>query len=78
MKSVGKIFASIGIVGLVVTLAMNLVALLGFKKASAAFASPGWWSSWFSCYMVWTVFVFIALRSLLTKGKDGPVGTKGD
>ncbi len=78
MKSVGKIFASIGIVGLVVTLGMNLVALLAFKKAAAAFASPGWWSSWFPCYLVWTVFVVIARGSLLAKGKVGAVGGRDD
>jgi hypothetical protein len=78
MKSVGKIFASIGIVGLVITLGMNLVALLGFKKAAAVFASPGWWSSWFSCYVVWAVFAISALGLLLTKGRDGPVATKSD
>jgi hypothetical protein len=35
-----------------VPVAMNLVALLLFKKASAAYFSDQWWSVWFPIYLV--------------------------
>ncbi len=62
-----RIFPAIGVAGLVITIAMNLVALLVFKKRSAEFLSQGWWSSWFTCYLVWIVFVIMGAAGVLMK-----------
>jgi hypothetical protein len=62
-----RIFPSIGVTGLAITVAMNLVALYVFKKVSAEFFSTGWWSSWFSCYAVWVTFVIIGLAGIFMK-----------
>jgi hypothetical protein len=63
----GRIFPAIGAAGLAITIAMNLVALLVFKKAAAEFWSPGWWSSWFACYAVWISFGVIGTAAVLMK-----------
>jgi hypothetical protein len=62
-----RIFPSIGVAGLAITAAMNLVALLVFKKVSAEFFSPAWWSSWFTCYIVWVTFVIIGVAGIFVK-----------
>jgi hypothetical protein len=54
---------TIGLVGLAITIVLNLVALLIFKKASAEYFSGGWWSSWFPFYIVWLVFTIIGFAS---------------
>lgn len=56
-----RIFPSIGLIGLIITLALNLVALLAFKRPAAEFFSHGWWSAWFPNYVVWLVFVAMGL-----------------
>lgn len=56
-----RIFPSIGVIGIVITVAMNLVALFVFRKAQAEFFSQGWWTSWFVCYLVWLAFTVIGV-----------------
>jgi len=62
-----RIFPSIGVAGLVITVAMNLVALLVFKRVSAEFFSPAWWSSWFACYIVLVTFVIIGVAGIFMR-----------
>ena len=63
----GRIFPTMGLIGLIITLGLNLVALLAFKKASAEFFSHGWWSSWFINYIVWLIFLVLSLVSAVIK-----------
>ncbi len=49
----------IGLLGLAVTTALNLVALLWFKRASAEFFSDNWWAAWFPSYIIWLGFAGI-------------------
>ena len=62
-----RIFPSIGVVGLLITVAMNLVALFVFRKAQAEFFSRGWWTSWFVSYLVWLVFTVIGVAGIFMK-----------
>ena len=58
-----KPFKATGLLGLAITIALNLIALLLFKKASAEFFSDKWWSDWFPAYIVWLVFTTIGFPS---------------
>jgi len=58
-----KTSKKIGLVGLTITIVLNLVALLMLKKASAEYFSDVWWSDWFPVYMVWLVFTIIGFAS---------------
>jgi hypothetical protein len=63
-----------GVLGLSITLGMNLAALFVFKLRSAAFFEGIWWASWLPCYIVWLVFVVIGLK----RGSDNKSGwTRG-
>ena len=50
-----------GLVGLAITIALNLVALLLLKKAEAEYFSEKWWSVWFPSYIVWLTFTIIGV-----------------
>ena len=65
----------LGLIGLAITVALNLVALLLFKKASADYFSDGWWSAWFPCYLVWLTFAIIGVARCC---RQKPVDTKAD
>ena len=64
-----RVFPLIGATGLAITVAMNLAALLIFKKTSAEFFSHGWWSSWFTSYLIWMIFVIMGAAGILMKGE---------
>jgi hypothetical protein len=54
---------------------LNLVALLFFKRASAAYFSEEWWSSWFPSYLLWLIFAIIGIASFCWPKRDD---TKAD
>lgn len=54
-----SLFRSCALFGLAIAIAMNLVALLFFKRPSAVFFSSKWWSDWFPSYMIWLTFAII-------------------
>ncbi len=58
-----KAFRTIGLIGLAITIVLNLVALFLLKKAAAGYFSDAWWSEWFPSYAVWVSFTIIALVS---------------
>ncbi len=68
-------FKIIGLVGLAITIALNLVALFVLKKASAEFFSDTWRSSWFPAYIVWLVFTIIGFAGCC---RQKSVATKHD
>jgi hypothetical protein len=49
----------LGVVGLAITFALNLIALFFFKLISAEFFSVYWWACWSPSYIVWLVFAVI-------------------
>jgi hypothetical protein len=65
-----KPYKIIGLVGLAITIALNLVASLVLKKASAEYFSDQWWSSWFPSYIVWLVFIVVGFAGCC-RGRNG-------
>ena len=63
-----KANTKIGLVGLVIQSAINLIAILVFRKTSAEFFSDQWWSAWFPGYTVWLIFVILGF--VIGAGKD--------
>ena len=49
-------FLRMSAIGLFGTLALNMFALLVLEQSAAQFLAHGWWSAWFPCYVVWSVF----------------------
>ena len=58
-----KAFKTIGLLGLAITTALNLVALLWFRRASAQYLSDNWWAGWFPSYVLWLSFTLIGFAS---------------
>ena len=58
-----KSFRVIGLIGLSITVLLNGAALVIFKRTSAEFFSPSWWSVWFPNYLVWSVFTIAGFAS---------------
>ena len=71
MRTTRRIFTSIGVLGLLITIGMNLLALVLLRKPAAEFLSHGWWASWFPSYMVWTIFLFISLGFIVGDHRHG-------
>ena len=67
MKTVGKSFRFIGLVGLIGTLVLNVLCTLVLEKPAAALFTSGWWSTWFVLYVVW--LSFLAISGVLSKGQ---------
>jgi len=63
-----KANSKIGLVGLVIQAAINLIAIFAFKRSSAEFFSDQWWSAWFPGYTVWLIFLVLGL--VIGAGKD--------
>jgi hypothetical protein len=69
LKTVWLVFKSIGLSGLIITIALNLVALHIFARPSAVFFSTPWWSVWFPNYTVWFVFAIIGFGTGIRRSK---------
>ena len=54
-------YALIGLIGLGIQVAVNLVVWLASKNSAAEFFSQQWWSTWFPGYPVWLIFIVIGL-----------------
>jgi hypothetical protein len=68
-----KSFKALALIGLPLTLGLNLLALFVFAKPEAEFFSTAWWSVWFPNYLVWLVFAIIGFasrRGALVCGKN--------
>jgi len=55
-----KYLYTLGSVGLLITLLLNLAVWFWFKRDRAAILSTPWWTQWFPIYAGWIVFVFAA------------------
>ena len=55
----------IGLIGLVIVFLINLIVIFFFKKNSSEFFTDNWWTSWFTTYLVWIVFIIIGIGQKL-------------
>ncbi|MEO6996130.1 MAG: hypothetical protein ABI273_21185 [Lacunisphaera sp.] len=62
-----RVFPTMGVVGLTITIALNLIASLALKKPAAEFFSHGWWSTWLPSYLVWSVLLLLGLAGVVMK-----------
>ena len=51
-----------GLIGLGVTLLVNLLGIYVFPKPAAELFTADWWSAWFPPYSVWIVFTVVGMR----------------
>lgn len=51
----------IGAIGLSITLALNIFALLVLEQDAARFFTGEWWSVWFPASIVWLVMTIVGL-----------------
>jgi hypothetical protein len=73
-RTKNKMFC-LGLIGLTLTIILNLVAVFVLKQASAAFFSNNWWSDWFPAYLLWLTFAIIGFAMYC---RQKPVDTKAD
>ena len=62
-----KSFKIIGLVGLAITIVLNLVALLILKKVSAEYFPDNWWSDWLPAYIIWLICSIVGLAGCRLK-----------
>ena len=58
-KIVGTTMFTLGVMGLLVAIVVNCIALFVYDKSSAQAFTSEWWSAWFPSYIVWFVFLCI-------------------
>ncbi len=64
---------TVGLIGLSITLVLNLFGLLVLRQAAARFLTNDWWSVWFPSFIVW---VGIAITGLVRRSSRGrPLGS---
>ena len=56
-----SIFLRFGLIGIGITLLLNVVGIFLLQRDAAPFFSQGWWSSWLPAYLVWLVCLFVGL-----------------
>jgi hypothetical protein len=59
----------LGLIGLSITLALNLFGLLVLRQAAARFFTDDWWSVWFPSSIVWLA---ITNAGLLRRSSRSP------
>ncbi len=55
----------VALIGLAITLVVNLLGIFVFHKAAAVFFTELWWSSWFPSWIVWIVLAIAGLGARL-------------
>jgi len=58
-----RILLRVGTVGLLLTLALNLLALVTLRRPKDEFLAVKWWAAWFPCFCAWLVFAVIGLAA---------------
>jgi hypothetical protein len=51
----------LGLIGLSITLALNLFGFLILRQAAARFLTDEWWSVWFPSFIVWFAIAMTGL-----------------
>jgi hypothetical protein len=52
-----------GIIGLAITVILNLVGLFVLHKGSSVFFSDKWWADWFPNYILWMSFIIVGFTN---------------
>jgi len=65
----------LGLIGLTLTLILNLVAVFILKQASATFFQDQWWSDWSPGYLLFLTFAIIGFVRYC---RQKPDDTKAD
>lgn len=60
-----------GLIGLSITLALNLFGFLVLRQAAARFLSHDWWSVWFPSFIVWFGIAMTGLRRRSSGSREG-------
>jgi len=62
----------LGLIGLSITLALNVFGVLVLGQAAARVFTDGWWSVWFPSFIVWFVIAMSRLgpQSGRREGRD--------
>jgi uncharacterized membrane protein len=62
----------LGLIGLSITVALNLFGVLVLSQAAARVLADEWWSVWFPSFVVWFVIVMAGLgpQSSRREGSD--------
>lgn len=51
----------VALIGLAITLVMNLLGIFVFHRAAAVFFTEQWWSTWSPSWIVWIVLTIAGL-----------------
>ena len=62
----------LGLIGLSITLALNVFGVLVLRQVAAQVFIDGWWSVWFPSFIVWFVIAMSGLgpQSGVREGRD--------
>ena len=72
--SVFKILGVVGIIGLAITISLNMFAFLSLGKASAVFLSAKWLTAWLPSYIVWVTITIVAVAGACVRTAPPKVG----
>ena len=61
----------VGLIGLSITLAINLFGFLVLRQAAARFLTDDWWSVWFPSFIVWLSITIMGLRRRSSGRREG-------
>lgn len=61
----------VGLIGLSITLALNLFGLFVLRQAAARFLTDDWWSVWFPSFIVWFGMTITGLLRRSARSREG-------
>ena len=61
----------VGLIGLSITLAINLFGFLVLRQAAARFLTHDWWSVWFPSFIVWLTITIAGLWRRSSDRREG-------
>jgi formate-dependent nitrite reductase membrane component NrfD len=61
----------VGLIGLSITLVLNVFGFLVLRQAAARFLSDDWWSVWFPSFIVWFGIAITGLLRRSSRSREG-------
>jgi hypothetical protein len=61
----------LGLIGLSITLALNVFGLLVLRQPAARFLTNDWWSVWFPSFIVWFVIAIVGRARRSPGSREG-------